>query len=74
MQIANRQSPDPAFDIALPPCLVEAIAQEMWVLYGRNGTLDWPAVERHLSFIVGQALGDATDSDHLSPTVKWRHP
>jgi hypothetical protein len=74
MQKLNRPAPDPAFDIALPPELVEAIAQEMWVLYGRSGSLDWAAVERHLSGILDQALSDASSPDYLSPSVRWQHP
>lgn len=69
MQIINRPAPDPAFDITVPHCLVEAIAQEMWV----SGALDWAAVERHLSGIVDQALSDASNPDCLSPSVRWQH-
>lgn len=39
--------------------LVDSIAREMWRRYGGGGTLNWPAVERHLGRIVAQARSDA---------------
>ena len=49
----------PAFDHATESesthRLIEAIAQDMWARYSRDGTLNWAGVEHHLDRIVRQA-------------------
>jgi len=43
--------------------LVEAIARELWTLYGSiGGRVDWQGVERHLGGIAEQARNGARDS------------
>jgi hypothetical protein len=57
----NREAPDPVQEGAAMRRLVEAIADEVWVLYGREGTLNWASVERHLRAIVDRARFDVVD-------------
>jgi hypothetical protein len=56
MQLINSSAPDGFNEAGVPRGLVEAIANELWALYGESGRLDWERVERHLSIIVEQAV------------------
>lgn len=62
MQLVNQRPTDRARESDVTHRLVQAIALELWRLYGRNGTLNWPGVDRHLSHIVNQARNDVRDS------------
>lgn len=47
--------------------LVDAIAREMWVLYGWKGTLNWNGVERHLQELAARTRRQVwTVSEHLA--------
>lgn len=56
-------SPNPhiAREIVETHRLSEAIAQDLWQLYGGRGALNWVAVERHLARLVAQARTDVRD-------------
>ncbi len=62
MQLTTQLPTDRAHESDITHRLVQAIALELWRLYGRNGSLNWPGVERHLSHIVNQARNDVRDS------------
>ncbi len=62
MQLVNQLPTDRARESDVTHRLVQAIALELWRLYGRNGTLNWSGAERHLSQIVNQARNDVRDS------------
>ena len=55
MQLVNGSAADGAREARVSRRLVETIAQEVWLLHGRNGTLNWAAVERHLNRLVERA-------------------
>lgn len=59
MQLVSSTSPDQAREAAVTRRLVEEIAREVWRLHGRNGTLNWVWVERHLGGIVERAQSEA---------------
>lgn len=61
MQPFNRSVTGPALGRATMRTLVEAISQELWMLFGREGALNWDGAERYLGRIVGQARSDARD-------------
>lgn len=74
MKLVGRCAPSPAPAIDPTRPLVEAIAQELWRLYGRNGTLDWAGAELHLGRIVRQARNDLRDSRRVPPAAPARPP
>jgi len=61
MQLAKATAPEqtPAADETRR--LVDAMAQELWSLYGRSGSLNWAGIDRHLCRVVAQARRDARD-------------
>jgi hypothetical protein len=67
MQLVNQLPTDRESDVTHR--LVQAIALELWRLYGRDGTLDWTGVERHLGQIVDKARKDVRDSLSLLVSV-----
>jgi hypothetical protein len=66
MQLVIRSAPDRGFDAGVPRVLVEAIARDLWRLYGVSGRLDWAGVERHLRSIVEEAV-ELAAADSLDP-------
>ncbi len=53
MMILIRPIADPRRQVDVTRCLVSAIAQELWRLYGGNDQLNWIEAERHLGRIFG---------------------
>ncbi len=58
MLLLNQAGPTPKRNPDDTRRLVDAIAREMCSLHGAGGTLNWNAVERHLSHTVRQARTD----------------
>lgn len=62
MKILVRPVVDPQRELDLTNCLVSAIAEELWRLYGGDEQLNWFKAERHLERIVGQAWLEARET------------
>lgn len=62
MRITIRPIQTPHHELDVTHCLVSAIAEEIWRLYGGNGELNWLEAERHLQRIVEEARALATEA------------
>jgi len=76
MRIIVRPIVDPQREIDMTNCLVAAIAEELWRLYGGNERLNWIEAERHLGQIVGRARLEAVDTEVVERVehASARHP
>jgi len=62
MPTTKRTIPYRAHDLDERRRLAEALAQDLWRLYGFKGTLNWIGVERYLRHLVEQARSDVRES------------
>ncbi len=63
MRIIVRPVVDPQREIDLTRCLLSAIAEELWQLYGGNAQLNWLEAELHLERIVGEERAEAREDE-----------
>ena len=72
MNIIIRPWQEPRLETDLNSRLVSVIAEEIWRLYGADGQLNWPGVERHLAHLVGQARAEAMETELLNLPLAGR--
>jgi hypothetical protein len=71
MHLVNRDTPEREADVTRR--LVDAIARDVWKLYGGSGTLNWAGVERHLGRMVRQARCEARASEPIFGAAAAAH-
>jgi hypothetical protein len=72
MHLVSRSAPNGARELDDSWPLVDAMAQDLWRLYGAGGSLDWDGVERHLQRIADEARRGARVSRPVPVPVAAR--